>query len=901
MVLGGGIAGMQAALSLAGAGYGVHLVERSASLGGMIPNLHRIYPLCACCKLDSRVDACTQHPNIKVYLNTSVEAVEGGLGAFVASLQTDGSPFKLKVGAVVIAAGIETFDPSVHEPYGYGKYPNVVTSVEFEQMQRPLGPEKGVIKRPSDGKQPKRIAWLQCVGSRDINRCDVPYCSSVCCMYALKEAVNTKDVAPDTDTVIYYMDMRTHGKGHEGYLNSATAKGVRLIRSRIHSLSETQGGDILISWAEEGGDLHEEAFDMAVLSVGLRPSAEATALAERMGIRLSADHYFSSEPFKPISSSLPGVFVCGGMAGPQDISQSISQASASASEVLRVLRPEPFTSEAEYPETNEAVFMPPRILIAYHLCGSMDEDLAEEIEKAGKGLPGVQGVVRIKENAVSLIAEAIKANGANRLVFASCTPASHKPLLEEALKRAGISAHLYETVDLRVLDPSGAVQLKDRLRMGVARASLMAPGPQAVVPVEKSALVVGGGLAGMESALSIADAGYHVTLVEKEKELGGQARHVKSTWQGSDVRPYLEALVKKTMEHKNIKILTGATVASNQGVPGRFTATILTNGKTTKVTYGAAVLATGAQALVPKEYGYGKSDRIYLWSELFEKLPQDVVNTARSAVFIQCVGSREPSMPHCSNLCCAFALRSAVDLKTRNPGMNIYILFREMRAFGEKEILYRTAREKGIVFIRYDLGKKPLVEVKGRQEPLVVTVEDPILGRAVSIEADFISLQSAITPPDLKDLSAVFKVEKDSDGFLAESPEKLRPMDTTARGVFMAGLAAYPKDVTESIVQARGAAARAIEILRQEKIFVGGIVAEVRPEKCAVCCTCVRTCPFGIPKIDRERGAAYIDPAGCLGCGMCAAECPGKAIVMPAISDDMLKQVAALALTGEPN
>ncbi len=896
MVLGGGIAGIQASLSLAGAGYGVYLVERSHSLGGMIPNLHRIYPLCACCKLDSRIDACNQHPNIRVLLDSTVEDISGTLGDIKVFVKTQGQTSEIKAGAIVLAAGIETFDPSGHEPYAYGRYPNVVTSVEYEQLQRPLGPERGTIKRPSDGKEPRKIAWLQCVGSRDVNRCNVPYCSSVCCMYALKEAVNTKDCAPDTETAIFYMDMRTHGKGYEHYLNNAILKGVRLIRSRVHSVNSTpDSGDVVISWAEESGNLTEETFDMVVLSVGLKPSAEATALMEKIGIRLNADHYISTDPFRPVSTSTPGVFVCGGMAGPHDIGQSMGQASAAAAEILRVLAPEPFSAPIQYPQNKELKLSPPRILVAYHLCGGMDEGLGMEIEKISKGFQSVAAVKRIKEDAVSSLAEAFNEAKANRILFVGCTPSSHKPLIEEALKRAGVNPYLYDTADLRVIDPADvSIQLRDRLRMGVARAALVSPAAPVNIKVEKRALVVGGGLAGLESALSLADAGYPVTLVERQKELGGNARHIKSTWQGNDVAQYLDTLIRRTIDHPDITIMTQAEVISNQGHCGSFTATVLKDGAKSQIKFGAGILAPGAETIVPAEYSYGLHSRIYLWSELFSKLDNAFVGKVKNAVFIQCVGSREPLMPHCSNVCCSFALRAAVDLKAQNPDLNIYILFREMRAFGERETLYRTAREKGIIFIRYDLNSKPLVQPVGKDGIIKVTVQEPILERAVSIEADFMSLQTAISPAGCREMAKVFNVELDADGFLAEAPEKLRPLDTTMRGLFMAGLAVYPKDVTETIAQARGASARAAEVLAQDEVQLGGLIAEVNPARCAECCTCVRTCPFGVPRIDYEKGAAYIDPALCRGCGMCVAECPGKAIVMSCISDETLKEAPAV-------
>ncbi len=899
MVIGGGIAGIQAALSLADAHYGIYLVERAASLGGMMPSLHRIYPLCSCCKLDPRIAACEQNPNIAVMLDTQVQDISGELGQFNVTLRTGNKEKDVKVGAVILAAGIETFDPSKYEDYAYGRFPNVITSVEYEQRQKPLGPEAGVLKRPSDGKKPESIAWLQCVGSRDINQCDAPYCSSVCCMHALKEAVNTKEVSEDTETAIFYMDMRTHGKGFEDYLNQALERGVDLIRSRVHTVDPVpDSDDLAIKFTDEKGELHQKVFDMIVLSVGLRPSKEAIKLAEKMGLTLTGDTFVGTTPFKPVSTDKPGIFVCGGVAGPFDIGQSITQAAAAVSEVSCVLEAQSFSPPPSYPEPEGGQDQEPKVLLAYHLCPGMPAEIGKEIEKYGKTLPSVAGVSAVEGDLASAVSGQLKETGANRLVFSSCTPGIHRSLLQEALARTGLNPYLYELIDLRVLDPGTAsTQVRDRIRMGVARAAFMSPPTIQEVSVKKRALVVGGGVSGLESALAIAGEGYPVTLVEKEKALGGHGRHVRATWQGYDVQGYLKGLISAVEKNKNITVLTEANVKENKGFAGNFLTTVHHEGKDKDIAHGVTVLAPGGEPLKPSEYLYGQHDGVNLWSEISAKMIEDpsALQKASCGVFVQCVGSREPSCPHCSNLCCSFAVRTAVDLKTENPDMSIYILYREMRTFGERENVYREAREKGIVFIRYDLDSKPVVEASGKDR-LKVKVHDPILDKILSIEADFISLQTAIMGKGNEDLARIFRVNMDSDGFLAETPEKLGPVDSTTKGVFMAGLAVYPKDTGESITQAKAASARALEILARDTVQVGGLVAEVMPDKCAVCCTCVRTCPFDVPLIDPERGAAYIDPGLCQGCGMCVAECPGKAIVMATCSDDMLAQAPAVLL-----
>ncbi len=898
MVVGGGIAGIQAALSLAGAGYGVHLIERTPSLGGMIPNLHRTYPLCACCKLDPRVSACEQDPNINVMVDTTVLDISGDTGNFTVKIKTSNDEKTVNTGAIILAAGIEPFDPTKYDTYSYGSLPNVLTSVEYEQIQRPLGPEKGILKRPSDGQSPKRIAWLQCVGSRDINQCDAPYCSSVCCMYALKEAVNTKEFDEDIETTIFYMDMRTHGKGFEDYFNEAVSRGVQLVRSRVHTIDPVpNGNDLEIVYAGEDEQLKKETFDMVVLSVGLRPSGEGIELARKIGVDINENQFVDKEPFKPVSTNIPGIFVCGGLSGPFDISESITQAAASVSEVAAILGPESFSPPPSYPKPAKSGAKSPKVLLAYHFCPGMAPDLSADLEKQAKKIPGISSTIRVEGDILTSITNKIKETDANRLVFASCTPVVHKNLIEDALKLAGLNPYLYETVDLRAIDPGTAnVQLTDRIRMGVARAALITPPPLRQIPVVKRALVVGGGIAGLETAVAISREGYPVTLVEKEKALGGHGRHVKATWQGHDVQKYLKGLISSVKKDKNIKVMTETTVKENKGFAGKFVSIVEKKGKDKSISHGVSILAPGGNPIEPREYLYGKNKNVYLWSELSEKLlkaPKSIEN-AKAGVFIQCVGSREPEMPHCSNFCCSFTVRTAVDLKIKNPGMNIYVLYREMRTYGERERLYKDAREKGVIFIRFDLENKPVVESLDNEDKLKVTVYDPILERPVSLIVDFVSLQSAIVGNNNQSLAEIFRVNLDRNGFFAESPEKMKPVDSSSEGVYLAGLGLYPKDTGDSITQAKAAAARALEILNQDKVQVGGMVAEVNPEKCAVCCTCVRTCPFSVPYIDHETGAAYIDPGLCQGCGMCVAECPAKAIVMGTCSDEMLIEAPAV-------
>ncbi len=773
MVVGGGIAGMQAALDLANAGYSVYLVEKSSSIGGMIPQLHRTYPICICCKIDSRGVECLSNPNIKVLLDSEVIEVNGESGNFQAVVRDKDRTINLNAGAIVLSAGFEPFDPSGYDTYAYAQFPNIVTSVELEALQKPTGTNQGILRRPSDNKEPEKIAWLQCVGSRDINQGDTGACSTVCCMYALKEALNIKDARPRIEVSIFYMDLRAHGKGFENYTNQALAKGVRLIRSRVHTIDPVPGSDDLrIQYGDEHGHLQTESYDMVVLSVGLKPARDAVALAEKLGVNLDTNHFVQTRPFEPTTTSVPGIFVCGALNGPMDISNAVTNASAVVSQIGAYLGP-------------------------------------------------------------------------------TASPSKAKP--SEILN---ISAEPINFMD---------------------------------VPVKKQALVVGGGVAGMESALTLAKQGYPVTIVEKNNQLGGHALFVSKTWQGYCVPDYLMRLINEVSNHPKIEIHLESEIVKNSGYVGNFKSAIRNSQSAITVEHGVTILATGAEITKPTEYLYGQNPNVWNWSDFDEQMINDpgVFEQAKTAVFIQCVGSRENERQYCSKLCCSFAVRKAIDLKTKNPEMNIYVLYREMRTYGDREDIYKQARLLGVMFIRYTLENKP--EVCEKDEGILgVTIHDHVLDLPVIIEPDFICLQSAIVSQGSEKLAKLFKVALDKDGFFVESPAKLKPIDAMTEGVFLAGMDLSPKSIEESIAQGQAAAGRAMGILSRSTIQVGGVVAKVDEEKCVGCLTCVRMCPFQVPIVDPNQRVASIEPGLCRGCGICVSECPGKAISVVGFSDQQL-------------
>ncbi len=807
---------------------------------------------------------------------------------------------ELNVGSVVIAAGFKPFDPSRFDSYNYANYKNVITSMEFERMLSASGPSMGHVARPSDHKDPKKIAWFQCVGSRDLNKCDNPYCSAVCCMYAIKEAVIAKEHAGagGLDCSIFFMDMRTHGKDFEVFYEGAKKQGVRFVRSRVHTITEDKATkDLSVRYVTEDGALAEETFDMIVLSIGLETPPETVELAKKLGLELTSGRFAQTGSFTPVSTSREGVFVCGAFAGPKDIPQSVVEASASAvsaGQALAEARGALTKTKEAVPET-DLRGEPPRIGVFVCRCGiniAGVVDVPSVVEHA-KTLPGVvfatDNMYSCSQDTQDTMAQIIRDNRLNRVVVAACTPKTHEPLFQETLINAGLNKYLFEMANIRNQDswvhkenPEAATQkAKDLVRMGITKAALIEPLPEAELDVNQTAMVAGGGISGMSAALALAGQGYETHIVERSDRLGGQALNLHKTWRGEDIQAKLAEMVAAVTKNPKITVHLGTEIAGVDGFVGNFKSALSKGGQTTSLDHGVAVVATGAGELRPSGYAYGKSPRIVTSLELDKKFMANgaLVTGLQSAVFIQCVGSREPERPYCSRVCCTHSIESALEIKRRNPDAGVYILYRDIRSYGERETLYRQAREAGVIFIRYSVDRKPVVEAAG--DTVGVTVFDPILGRTVQIGADLLCLASAVVPNDNTALARFFKVPVNAQGFFVERHAKLGPSEFATDGVFLCGLAHYPKPIDESIAQGQAAASRAITLLARKKIRMNGQVAKTNPALCSSCGVCVSVCPYKAPSFTTQgpfTGKAEINPVLCKGCGLCVASCRSGAI-----------------------
>jgi len=815
---------------------------------------------------------------------------------------------ELRVGSVILSQGADAFDPAKMEPFYHWKSnPNVLTSLEFERILSASGPTLGHLERPSDGKDPKKIAWLQCVGSRDTNRCGNGYCSSVCCMYAVKEAMIAKEHAHgNLDCAIFNMDIRTFGKDYEKYyLRAKDKEGVRFVKARIHTIEEIhETGQLKLHWVDDAGTIQEEVFDMVVLSVGLEVTESGIGLAKRLGIDLGKYNFAVTDPFSPVSTSRPGVYTCGIFQGPKDIPAAVTEASAAAGAAGAAL------TEARHTDTRKAV-IPDEIDVSEE-----DPRIGVFICNCGINIGGIVDVPGVKEYAASLpnvvftdenlftcsqdtqekIKQKIKEHKLNRLVVAACTPKTHEAIFQETLEGCGLNKYLFEMANIRnqnswihSKDPETATRkAKDLVRMAAARAETLYPLKERLIPVNKQALVIGGGIAGMNAALGLGRQGFKVFLIEKEPELGGMARKLHHTIEGKDIAGYLENLIGEIGSERNIEVLKGAEIVGFTGYKGNFTTEVSVPGEDDPRTlnHGIIIVATGATEYVPTEYAYGTDDRVLTQVELGDRLDKKGASDLSTVVMIQCVGSRNDKNPNCSRICCQSAVKNALAIKKVNPEAQVFILNRDIRTYGLLEDYYTEAREKGVIFIRFDSQAPPVVDAGNGS--LRVTVKDHILQRDLQIEADLVALSAGVVAQDTEELSRTMKLNRNAEGFFMEAHVKLRPVDMGSEGVFLCGTAHGPKLITEAIAQAQAAVSRAATFLSKSEIRLSAINAKLDSDHCVKCLTCVRSCPFQVPAFNKEKGEVEIDQALCRGCGVCTAVCPREAIRLSFYENEQL-------------
>ena len=818
---------------------------------------------------------------------------------------------RLQVASVVLAQGAAVFDPAGLDSFSYGRDPDVLTSLEYERILSASGPTQGRLVCPSDGRVPAKIAWIQCVGSRGLQKGAVTYCSGICCMFALKEAVVTKERFQNSiETSVFYMDMRTFGKDYERYYErSRNASGVRFVRSRPHSVFRKPGEDQLsVTFAaEDSSAMKEESFDLVVLSTGFRVTDDLRRTAESLGIELNAHGFARTGGFDPVATSRNGVYVCGMFEGPKDIPETMIQASAAACRAAAHVPASAAVSESD------SAFIPerdvseeePRVGVFICDCGENIGgviDIAELTAFAAK-LPAVaiaEGVGHgCSRESMKHIEEAIAGNKLNRVVIGGCSPRTHETRFQDVLRRGGLNKYLVEITNLRDQDSwvhldqpkdanAKARQLIWASVLSVKKARALADNR---LPVNRDILVVGGGVAGMSASLRLADQGFKVFLAERHSMLGGVANLVRRTLEGKDVQAFVQDLIQKTLSHPHIQVIRNAFIVDHSGMPGMFKTGMQVGPQMfyRQISHGVTILTTGALPNRPDGYLLGRHAAVMTQLDadaLIEDSPARVSDW-NNVVMIQCVGSRQADNPNCSRICCQTAVKNALRILDLHPEARIFILYRDMRTYGFQEDYYQEARKRGVIFVRYEAANPP--EVTEARNQVQVAFTDPILGRRLEVAADALLLSTGFISDDesSEDLAAIFKIPRTPDGYFLEDHIKLRPVDFSKPGFFMAGTTHSPRSIRESIAQAEASAARAQTLLSRDSINLGAAIARVDSKKCAACLVCVRACPFGVPFINAD-GYSEIDPSKCHGCGVCASECPAKAIQLMQFEDDQI-------------
>jgi heterodisulfide reductase subunit A len=828
---------------------------------------------------------------------------------------------KIEVGSVILATGYEMFDARLRPEFGYGVFPNVVTSIEFERLLSATGPHRGHLLRPSDGTIPEKVAFIQCVGSRDVN-CGNGYCSSVCCMYATKEAIIAKEHVHFVKPTIFFMDVRAYGKGFDAYYESAKTKyGIRFIRCMVSKIRESlKTKNLLVTYMNDEGKLVEEEFELVVLSVGMVPSQETVEMAKRIGVELESHGFCKTTTFEPTSTTRKGIYVCGAFQEPKDIPETVAQASAAAAEASSLLAEARGTlvAEKKYVPEKNVNYEGPRVGAFICHCGINIGGIVDvpAVVEYARTLPDVvyaeANLYTCSQDTQDHIKQVIEENRLNRVVVASCTPRTHEPLFQDTIREAGLNRYLFEMTNIRdqcswvhMQQPKEATEKsKDLVRMAVAKAALLEPLQTQMIGVVQKALVIGGGLSGMTAAKKIAEAGYEVYLVERESQLGGKARAIHFTLEGDDVQSHLKQLAEKVEKDPRIHLMTQTEIESVNGFVGNFKTKLRTGKELQEIDHGVIVVATGAEEYRPKEFLYGQDSHVITQKEMEERISAhpDDLKSLKNVVMIQCVGSRNDERPYCSRICCSEAVKNALKLKSMNPETNVYILYRDIRTYGFKEDYYRKAREAGVIFVRFDPEREPRVEKEGKD--LKVIVHEPILQDALNIQTDLLVLSAGIIPsPDNERLSKMLKVPLNQDGYFLEAHMKLRPVDFATEGIFLAGLAHNPKSIEESLSQANAAVSRALTYLSKKELETIGTISEVDERKCIGCGLCEEVCPYKAIEIVvkrtvvGEKQVAQVNRVLCKGCGACTASCRSGSIDLKGFTNsEVVAQILELAV-----
>lgn len=935
LVLGGGIAGLCAALQLADSGYPVVLVTDEPAIGGKlvsgivpdseaaciwdealaIPALHLGGNLHSSpAVLGSFILRVAKHPNIQLYKQAKLISVKGAVGDFTVEIGEAGTGrqlAKVNTGAVILATGFDMFDASLQAEFGYGRYRNVITSLELERLIA-VSRCQGGVHRPSDGKRVENVAFIQCVGSRDMAS-SREYCSAICCMFTAKEAIMLRELDEKTGVSVFYMDTRSCGKNFEDFLLQAKKLGTRYVRSMAADIKEDPVTEDLSFRYFEAAAERQEDFDLVVLATGIRPPAGLQEVAGMLGVALNDYGFVAVNQFYPVLTNRPGIFVVGGGQGPLEISETLALAGNAATMAAQTLgEPEPEPARERRVDKGSPSVQP---RVGVFLCQGGLKAMGADPKVVEKFAARFKDVVFVSEDTmlctperITAIKEHIQKHDINRVVAAPCILKTNNLLFQEMLQAAGINRMLIETASVppqkrgdKKAANSAAAELVAKAVANVKTYESLHWHPEPVVP---QALVVGGGLSGIAAALALADQGFKTTLVEKDAQLGGFLRENAAGLEGPELPQVVADLLTRVKTHAKIEILVNSQVVKFNGRQGHFIAMVKggdSGQEVRQIDPGVVILATGTIEHKPADYFYGSDPRILTGTEARAFLQQGISADKQAGTYalIQCVGSRNEERRYCSRTCCLEAVDNALAIKKADAQAEVYLFYRDLRTPGFFEKRFLEARKAGVIFVQYDEASPPVL-TKGPDDSLILSAADSASNTKIELNPGLVILAvPQLAQPDAKELARLFHVQVNPDGFLMEMHGNMGSIAFPGGGIFIAGAAHGPQSVSECLTQAQGVAARAARLLGQRFLLMGGITARVDTDKCAACLTCVRLCPFSVPAINRESkamGSASISEVECRGCGMCAAECPNKAIELNHYEIDKLRERVDIAL-----